>query len=110
MSEAVLGTESFIDKVIRTDASLAEKILGKIGELKAAFERIGDPEAQAQHKRLVEAERLYLEAAEAAGYKYQGGKMVSVDEDDEEKEKVVTSTNEENMQVSGGEVFFCWCC
>lgn len=88
MSEAVLGTESFIDKVIRTDASLAEKILGKIGELKAAFERIGDPEAQAQHKRLAEAERLYLKAAEAAGYKYQGGKMVSVDEDDEEKENI----------------------
>jgi len=86
MSEAVLGTESFIDKVIRTDASLAEKILGKIGELKAAFERIGDPEAQAQHKRLAEAERLYLKAAEAAGYKYRGGKMVSVDEEDE-KEK-----------------------
>ena len=87
MSEAVLGTESFIDKVIRTDASLAEKILGKIGELKAAFERIGDPEAQAQHKRLAEAERLYLRAAEEAGYKYQGGKMVSVDEE-EEKENI----------------------
>ena len=86
MSEALLGTESFIDKVIRTDASLAEKILGKIGALKAAFERIGDPEAQAQHKRLAEAEKLYLKAAEAAGYKYQGGKMVSVDEEDE-KEK-----------------------
>ena len=90
MGELLLGTESFIDKIVRTDASLAEKILGKISDLKEAFGRIGDPEAQAQHKRLVDAEKLYLDAIEAAGKKYENGKIISVyDDEDEGKENIV---------------------
>ena len=83
-SEMMLGTESFIDKVIRTDASLAEKIIGKIKDLKEAFGRIGDPEAQAQHKRLAEAEKLYLKAIEAAGKKFENGKIVSAGDKEDE--------------------------
>ena len=84
MSAEMLGNEAFIDRIIRSDASLAEKILGKIIDVKNALSRIGDPEAQAQHKRLVEAEKLYLKAIEAAGYRYVDGKIVVPE--DEEKE------------------------
>ena len=85
MGAELLGNEAFIDKIIRENGSLGEKILGKIIAFKEALGRIGDPEAQAQHKRLVEAEKLYLDAIEAAGKKYVNGKIVSAD-DDEEKE------------------------
>ena len=102
MGEAMLGTEAFINRVVRTDAPLAEKIIGKILDLKEAFGRIGDTEAKAQHKRLSEAERMYLDAIEAAGKKFENGKIVSTDDEEEEKEKTAESINEENMQVSGG--------
>ena len=85
LNEEMLGNEAFIDKIIRENGSLGEKILGKIIAFKEALGRIGDPEAQAQHKRLVEAEKLYLDAIEAAGKKYVNGKIVSAT-DDEEKE------------------------
>lgn len=84
MSAEILGNEAFIDRIIRSDASLAEKILGKIIDLKDALSRIGDAEAQAQHKRLVAAEKLYLKAIEAAGYQYVNGKIM-VPEDEESK-------------------------
>lgn len=90
MSEIMFGNEAFVDRVICTDAPLAEKILGKISDLKEAFGRIGDPEAQAQHKRLVDAEKLYLDAIEAVGKKYENGKIISVyDDEDEGKENIV---------------------
>ncbi len=83
MSEAILGNEDFIDRVVRSDASLTEKVIGKIRSLKEAFARIGDAEAQAQHKRLVEAEKRYLKAIKAAGYQYRGGKVLVSEEEKE---------------------------
>ena len=65
--------------------------MGKILDLKEALGRIGDTEAQAQHKRLAEAEKMYLDAIEAAGKKFENGKIVSADDEDEEKEKTAES-------------------
>ena len=70
--------------------------MGKILDLKEAFGRIGDTEAQAQHKRLVEAEKMYLDAIEAAGKKFENGKIVSV-LDDEEGEKEKTAKSKRNV-------------
>ncbi len=97
LNEELLGNEAFIDKIIRENGTLGEKILGKIIAFKEALGRIGDPEAQEQYKRLVQAEKLYLGAIEAAGKKYMNGKIVSA-EDEEEKE---------NTAEGGGKYSLC---
>lgn len=98
MGAELLGNEKVIERIIREDSSLAEKILGKIIAFKEALGRIGDPEAQAQHKRLVEAERMYLDAIEAAGKKYVDGKIVSAN-DDEEKENTAEGGGKYSLAV-----------
>ena len=66
-TDILLGNEAFIDRIVREDASTAQKLVGKILSLDKAFSTLKDKEARAQHKLVREAERLYLKAAEAAG-------------------------------------------
>lgn len=76
MSESLLGTEEFIDTIVSKETSIAEKVMKKIKDLKAMFERLGNAEARAEYKRLSKAEKLYLNAIEKAGYKYRNGKIL----------------------------------
>lgn len=66
-TQYLLGTESFIDKVISTDHSFARKMIDRILNLKEAFAKVGDKATKAQLKMLRQAERLYLDAARKAG-------------------------------------------
>jgi len=67
MAENLLGNESFIEKIVSQDANLATKVFRKITDLKGVFARLGNSQAQAEHKRLVKAEKLWLNAAQKAG-------------------------------------------
>lgn len=66
-TQYLLGTESFIDKVIATDRSFARKMIDRILNLKEAFGKVGDKATKAQLEMLRRAERLYLDAARKAG-------------------------------------------
>lgn len=66
-TQYLLGTESFIDKVISTDHSFARKMIDRILNLKEAFAKVGDKATKAQLKMLRQAEKLYLDAARKAG-------------------------------------------
>lgn len=66
-TQYLLGTESFIDKVIATDRSFARKMIDRIFNLKEAFAKVGDKATKAQLEMLRKAERLYLDAARKAG-------------------------------------------
>lgn len=66
-TQYLLGTESFIDKVISTDRSFARKMIDRILNLKEAFSKVGDKATKAQLKMLRQAEKLYLDAARKAG-------------------------------------------
>ena len=66
-TQYLLGTESFIDKVISTDRSFARKMIDRILNLKEAFAKVDDKATKAQLKMLRQAERLYLDAARKAG-------------------------------------------
>lgn len=66
-TQYLLGTESFIDKVIATDRSFARKMIDRILNLKEAFAKVGDKATKAQLEMLRKAERLYLDAARKAG-------------------------------------------
>ena len=81
LSEEVLGNEGFINRLVREDASLSEKIISKIQDLIDAFKRLSDPDARKEYNRLRKAEKLYLQAVENAGWNYVAGK---IEKDDEE--------------------------
>ncbi|MBQ9784084.1 MAG: hypothetical protein IJW29_01140 [Clostridia bacterium] len=90
MAEEVLGNERFIERIVREDASLAEKIMGKLRDLIDAFKSLTSREARAEYKRLQEAEKLYLAAVEKAGYNYVAGKIkkaldTALEEDEKEE-------------------------
>lgn len=61
----LLGNESFVDRIISKDSSLVKRIIDKIVNLKKAFEKAD--KSSAQYKQLLEAEKLYLNAARRVG-------------------------------------------
>ena len=66
MSEYLLGNETFIDKVVAKDSSIARKFITKIQNLMKMFKRIGS-DTKAEFKQLKKAEKLYLAAARKDG-------------------------------------------
>ena len=68
LTEAMLGNEQFIERIVRSDASLAERIIERIKRLATAFSTLTNKEARAQYNRLKKAEKLYMKAVENAGY------------------------------------------
>ncbi len=104
MSEYLLGNETFIDNIVRKDAPLAEKIIGKIQDLKAALERAGTAEAQAEYKKLRKAENLYLKAAQAAGKQDLVRKIIKRrDEKIDQNEKKIRESKSYKKEESYGE-------
>ncbi len=92
-TQYLLGTESFIDKVISTDRSFARKMIDRILNLKEAFAKVGDKATKAQLKMLRQAERLYLDAARKAGdmrlVKYILGRSPELEEEVESDAQIV---------------------
>ncbi len=85
MSERALGNERFIAKLVRSDTSLAEKVINKIKDGIENLRSFETAEKRAEYKFLQKAEGLYLKAIEEAGYKYVGGKIIRPDKDEEEE-------------------------
>ena len=82
MTENVLGNEKFIDKIVRSDDSLAEKILNKIDDLVDMFKAIKSADGVSEYRKLRKTQRLYMKAIEASGKKYVGGKIIRREEDE----------------------------
>ena len=81
MTENVLGNEKFIDKIVRSDDSLAEKILNKIDDLVDMFKAIKSADGVSEYRKLRKTQRLYMKAIEASGKKYVDGKIIRREED-----------------------------
>ena len=81
----LLGNENFIDRLVREDTTIAEKVLNKISDLTRMLESFSNPEARAEYKKIKKAEKLYLDAVENAGYAYVGRKIIGAIEEREEK-------------------------
>jgi len=75
MAEELLGNEAFVERLLREDRGLVERILGKIKDLLSTLGRLTDPAARREHARLQKAEKLYLAAMENAGLRYVEGKI-----------------------------------
>ena len=87
LTEEMLGNEAFIDRLVRKDASLAERILERIKELARAFSTLTNKEARAEYNRLQKAEKLYLKAIEDAGWGYVKGKIKKAEGEERENEE-----------------------
>ena len=82
MTEYLLGNEAFIEKIIKGEESVAKKVIDKIKDLKQMFSGSTDAASREQLRRIQKAEKLYLQAARAAGK----GRLVRyiLGQDDEE--------------------------
>ena len=93
MTANLLGSESFIDKLVRDNTTIAEKILNKLSNLKKRLECLGNPDARAEYKKIKKAEKLYLDAVEKAGYAYVGRKIISSYQERESDESDIAKYN-----------------
>lgn len=84
MSAELLSNEAVIDRLVSRHATLAERIMIKLRQIKRALARIKDAKAKAQFERLTTAEQIYLAAIERRGWRFVDGKIVQGGEDEEE--------------------------
>lgn len=88
MNEMLLGgSEHFTKKLVNSDISIVERILNKIDDLKTMFERVADAKAKTEYKKLIRAEKMYLNAITEAGYRYNLGKIIQNIKDKKEQEE-----------------------
>ncbi len=81
-AENVLGNADFIRRLVKGEPSRAEKILGKIVQIKNALTGKGDANAQAAFVR--KAEKLYLDAIAELGGTYRDGKIHLANREEDE--------------------------
>ena len=86
MIESSLDSEHFINRLVNRNASLAEKVVYKIEQMKEALRSRTDERARAERKRLIKAENLYLKAARAAGNHRLENYILSRISEEDEKE------------------------
>ena len=90
-SQRLLGNKAFMKKLITTDPSTAEKLIGKIREMRENFKVRKDPAAKAQLELVRKAEKLFMQGlAEAGGTIDSKGKIHFAN--DEEDETVIESS------------------
>lgn len=100
MSEYLLGNETFIDKVVAKDSSLAKKFITKIQNLIHAFKRVG-AEVRAEMRQLKKAESLYLAAARKAGNQALVRKILKARDDRGESAEVDSGAEVQYNRKSG---------
>ncbi|MBQ7315871.1 MAG: hypothetical protein IJW90_02035, partial [Clostridia bacterium] len=86
MAERVLNSESFVRRLIREDAGLVEKLLLKIADIKEAMTRVGDKLEREVAREIKAAEDQLLRAVSEEGYRFEGGKFVGSEDEEEDKE------------------------
>ncbi len=91
----MLNNADFIRRLVKGEPSRAEKILGKIVQIKNALTGKGDANKEIAFVR--KAEKLYLDAIDELGGTYRDGKIHLANREEDEG---LTHANGENVQVS----------
>ncbi len=78
IAERVLNNEHFLRELIAEDASLVERLLGKLADLRESTSRVRDPEAQAVIREIHAIEEMLLDAVAERGMVYRDRKLVMV--------------------------------
>lgn len=104
MVAETFGSEAFMQKVIKGEPTLAEKMIARVKALKNALSGNESAEARTERKRLEKAEKLWMKSVEDAGYKYVKGKLIKRRREKEEEEKKKATSSTENVQEAEGEI------
>lgn len=91
MAELALGNEHFARELLDADASIVEKLLNRIAEVKEALARRKDAAAKEAFEELRAAEGVFLEALAEKGMAFVDGKIVGASEEDEVKKSKTSS-------------------
>lgn len=95
-NQRLLGNKAFVKKLITTEPSTAEKLIGKIREIRENL-MIRNPAAKAQLELVRKAEKLFMQAlSQAGGVIDSNGKIHIANREDDE----LTRDNSEKMHVS----------
>ncbi len=81
MAELALGNEHFARELLDADASIVEKLLNRIAEVKEALARRKDAAAKEAFEELRAAEGAFLEALSEKGLRFEKGKIIGAGEE-----------------------------
>ena len=91
MVERFLGNEHFARQLLDLDASIVEKLLNRIADVKDALSRLRDPAAKEAFAEIKKAEQMFLDALAEKGMRFEGGKIIGASEEDEVKKSKTSS-------------------
>ena len=80
MAAKLLDDKTYINRLVRQDSSLAEKIMGRLSDMGSALARLTDKPAQQQYRRVKQASQMFEDAVTSAGWKYVNGAIEKEDE------------------------------
>ena len=85
MAELALGNEHVARELLDADASVVEKLLHRIEDVKETLARRKDAAAKEAFEEVRKAEQMFLDALAEKGMRFEGGKIVGADEEDKVK-------------------------
>ena len=94
MAEKTFGNEAFFKKAIRDNVTLAQKILNHISDRSEYFSHSSSKESRAEYRRYLKMEKLYIKAAEEAGFRYENGRLIGRSGETDDGEEVLDKSGE----------------
>ena len=85
MAEQALGNAHFARELLDADASVVEKLLHRIEDVKEALVRRKDAAAKEAFEEVRKAEQMFLDALAEKGMRFEKGKIIGANEEDEVK-------------------------
>ena len=85
MAEQALGNAHFARELLDADASVVEKLLHRIEDVKEALARRKDAAAKEAFEEVRKAEQMFLDALAEKGMRFEKGKIIGANEEDEVK-------------------------
>lgn len=85
MAELALGNEHFARELLDADASVVEKLLHRIEDVKEALARRKDAAAKEAFEEVRKAEQMFLDALAEKGMRFEKGKIIGAGEEREVK-------------------------
>ena len=98
MVETFLGNEYFARQLLDVDTSLVEKLLNRIVDVKDTISRMRDPAAKEAFEEVRKAEQMFLDALAEKGMRFEGGKIVGANEEDEVKKSNKKQSGEKSVR------------
>lgn len=80
MAAKLLDDKTYINRLVRQDSTLAEKVMGRLSDMGSAIARLTDKQAQQQYRRVKQASQMFEDAVTSAGWRCVNGRIEKEDE------------------------------